>query len=268
MKHHYKSLAVLACLLSLSGCSVHISDTTSTSSSEQQSYDQQDSQQEAIASEASTSSIDNGSTDPIISIDEIGDYEKNSLYIENNGECQFLKTSDAFDSVSAFHDGSSLYSLPSGETRAPSEAFYTFSIGSGDRLLTTVDDNATACPVTFTGYFGKSEITNVDEINGTEVTDLSSMEAVLNPLGIQSYRDGWICEKKTSFIVGKYNSTDWVEDTVEISEPFFKINLVEDSFDLPLEKTKDGYFIIDCSSLTPGKWAIKSGLLMALINVE
>lgn len=128
-------------------------------------------------------------------------------------------------------------------------------------------------PITRTAYYGSypNEIYSCEEIDGKDVNSLegeSIQEKIANymhSIGIETpfledlpSRITPVSETPTEFTIGYYQGTKWVESTIWVKTEGFDINS-NNSIELPIEKTKDGYFYVDISSLNPGKYAIANG---------
>lgn len=82
-------------------------------------------------------------------------------------------------------------------------------------------------------------------------------------------------EQPASFTCGTYIGTDWTEEVVSIDIPCYIVQNkgFTDEFpgkaeiDLPVEKTKSGYFVIDYSELEPGRYECQVGGTKCLIEV-
>lgn len=206
-----------------------------------------------------------------------------SVFIDNDGTCTRLE-SLPFNNT----PGGGIYPLDSEFEDVQGGTFTQVSLSEGERVLTTINDQARYRAVDEVGYFGGSQIvgfTPESEINGVVVGGdgislYSNVEQILNSMNIDLASTGssdarefygifnmLFSTEPTSFNLGSYQGTDWVEETVEINRPCYTL-VQEEEGDLPVEKTKEGYFIIDCSSLSPGRYMLQSGNASFLIEIR
>lgn len=128
-------------------------------------------------------------------------------------------------------------------------------------------------PITRTAYFGTypNEIYSCEEINGIDVNSLEGgsikdkIANYMHSIGVEtpfletlSSSITPVSEVPASFSIGYYQGTKWREETIEVDTEGFDFDS-DNPIELPVEKTKDGYFFVDISSLGPGKYAIANG---------
>lgn len=99
---------------------------------------------------------------------------------------------------------------------------------------------------------------NYDEINGVDISDSSSMnERKRNALDVLSGQyqifGGYVASPSHDSInAGYYLGTTFYEETLYFDVPFCTCSDV--SYTAPVQKTKNGYFIVDISGVPSGKY--------------
>lgn len=97
-----------------------------------------------------------------------------------------------------------------------------------------------------------------EEIEGESFSDLDEVEAVLQRHGARFFRDGdtdrYICaDSEMSLSGGYYSGTTYTESSILMDAKCYSFS---ETYEIPVIRTKDGYFIIDCSSLESGRYCI------------
>lgn len=222
------------------------------------------------------------STDGSYTLDEA--LELGSLRRDSGGHQYFVMRGEDFrpfdlSFVSSFFEGSTMigypYDLFDFKEGSSAENAPTISLEQGDILvsMTGYDYGYFCTPVLKEGYHSVkpngslestfSSLYTYDEINGTEIHDSpDEAEEVLAQVGID-YFHHTLClsDSPTSFTVGYYERSQFKEETIDVSTPYMEVtdsSADEDWIDLPVEKTKNGYFIVDTSALPSGKYILKS----------
>lgn len=109
-----------------------------------------------------------------------------------------------------------------------------------------------------------------DEINGINVSGFSESDAekafTNGNCEYYTYGNGssveglFLAGMKTSLPAGWYEKSEFVEGQIDLSTPCYLFEWTsETEHRAPVEKTKDGYFIIDTSSVNPGMYAFFVG---------
>lgn len=170
------------------------------------------------------------------------------------------------------------YGLKGDIKKIPADAT-VLKLSQGDKLITTdTPDAYYYAKVIGQGYMMSQSNENAlrmgfskdSEINGVVIGDCGGeyyerVAAILADAGTGiRYTDDfqWVSPEPTSFTLGTYSGTDFKETTIEIGIPYCVCEQSGDSsytdrFTLAeLEKTKDGYFIVDTSSLEPGTYLV------------
>lgn len=138
-----------------------------------------------------------------------------------------------------------------------------FHLSQGCSLVTTCGDRWAYAfyPVTEEGYClgrGDDNLKVYDEIDGVDIQESKdkqqAAEDVLAEKGIVYQRYVYTSSSPTSFTVGRYVGTKFQEDTWEIDVPYLFIG--EDPTVCRLSQTKEGYFNVDTSTLTPGTYLV------------
>lgn len=108
----------------------------------------------------------------------------------------------------------------------------------------------------------------IAELNGVDVTDSSDEEinAILEDAGcflLETWPNSWlknekffVSDKPTTLLMGYWEGVSWRETSIDMSG--YKLYEFGSCIKLPVEKTKNGYFIIDTSQLSAGTYAIRT----------
>jgi len=142
-----------------------------------------------------------------------------------------------------------------------------------------VEQTRYCLPVEVTGWSDGVEFTNgypivqceyhqnTKEIEGVPITDKESLSgalAVRNAYLLNLRKDGflsfskeYICaDQKTILCGGYYDDTAWLEYDLYVDTPLYYFS---NEVFLPVEETKDGYFIVDTTQLEYGDYVIETG---------
>lgn len=296
-------IAALPAFLSLSACSSSNSPQPTYSSdeiSDEQTLEVQESDEEPEAQE--TEADDTVESQELIPLDEIGSLDE-GVYIEQDGLCSALEDyaiqfgahqlaavcRDFFGVVNLPRDDDDQYSeytLWSLENSETGGIYTPTTLSSSQRLVTTRSCNeAHAYPILENDLYGESHGTDLrkyTEVNGVELDGtLETLQSALDGTDIlmmcwsetdSGRKASYVSRQPTSVICGDYEGTQFVETEVSVDTPCFVTwadYADEDkSVSLPVEKTKDGYFIIDTSELTPGDYVVFVRNYYHLISVS
>ena len=153
-------------------------------------------------------------------------------------------------------------------TRCSASVAFLILVG-GDPLF----DHAGACELSDYGYCALEEIgslTSIDELNGKEFETTQEGEDILASAGCfyLSGGEGLIAshEKGKSITWGQYQGTHFASGTFYLDTSYyvekeygFDSNapyLYSNGYECPLERTKEGYFIVDLTSLSAGRYLL------------
>ncbi len=149
-------------------------------------------------------------------------------------------------------------------------------LSAGDKLITRDEwqkGKMYAYPIVGTGYVESTtrdtRIHDYSEVNGQEVgeSDEKVVEA-LRALGVHADEGlyTFTSDAPASFTIGGYGGVDFIEKTVNVDKPYSLAYRETRAFSsdpsefgaatLRQERTKEGYFLIDTSELTSGKYMI------------
>lgn len=161
---------------------------------------------------------------------------------------------------------------------------YTIDRESGDRILvvgTPLFDQFGAQTVKEWGFWTSEDnvsVVSLDEIEGQPFETAEEGEEILLSYGLKSSpyasriaSDG---SSPAQFRWGQYQGTNFAEGTMIVDEPYYcalnydyywhedyeKPYNMGNGFDCPLERTKDGFFIVDLSGLESGVFIMKEYL--------
>ena len=230
------------------------------------------------------------------SIDEIDSIDGTSAYVDRNGICSPLfYVSDYGNSIGGLFSRrgedtwvdyavGDVYPLENSDGQL--KQFTKVSPLNGDRIITTINESAGYYPVFDVGYYGGStySVDQESEINGVVVGEIdpstsyaervsqilndSSIEYIITTnSSIKNLQSGFYSPTESSLSFGYYSGAEWKEETINIEKPCYVFGGYHDFIELPVEKTKDGYYIIDYSSLDAGKYMLRSGNASFLIEV-
>ena len=104
------------------------------------------------------------------------------------------------------------------------------------------------------GYFSDSLLRQILDKNGIEIVTFFDLKT--RDMGFESYFipvNIWSSQNSTSLKEATYEGTQWEEDVIYFSTPYWVIDLNKK---LPIEKTKDGYFYVDMSNVEPGRYFV------------
>lgn len=283
MKSRYSMLLVLLiCAALFSGCETQPPAVTNNASG---------SQGENVQNDSNSPDDDSGPVSiPLHSINGTS-----GVYIENNGMCSKLEglpfqggrlVNDLYSTDDGYEREVNLYPLDSPNHSVQGGTFVTLSPNEGDCLITTINDHATYTPVLELGYFGGTSefrISEDSEVNGIKFARDSAsgrlqIDSAFSAAGLDvlwigevpgndyEIEDMLYSKESCSFTCGTYRGTNWIEENVAIDNPCFLMSL-SDRSELAVTKTKDGYFILDTSQLSSGKYVISSGNVWVLIEI-
>lgn len=179
-------------------------------------------------------------------------------------------------------DISGLYLKPDGSdvvTRLDADEFNAINSADAAELIFIGDadlDEAGACEVEDYGYFDPQEIsrlTVLDELDDQSFETEQQANEILESAGFY-YRDcgetGYVASKTKDKIItwGQYQGTQFVEGMFGCTQPYFEERdygggsnapyYYRNGYSCPFVKTKNGYFIVDLSSLKPGQYILKT----------
>ncbi|WP_143412209.1 hypothetical protein [Arabiibacter massiliensis] len=217
-------------------------------------------------------------------LDELGK-TKGMFFVERDGVCTTLLGSysikfNADDWTSA--DGSiiadtftTMYSGESGTEHA-----LLVNRDEGDRLLTTSEPSSEGYgldPIREAGYWPGFELNGyeIEEIDGQPSSPsdhgitVFNMHADGQVLGPNNYylSNVWTTAEKSSFQLGYYEDTLWVEKTLNIDTSYYISDNDGNWINIPFEKTKDGYFILDISDVPAGLYNAHGSESYYLLNI-
>lgn len=101
-----------------------------------------------------------------------------------------------------------------------------------------------------------------EEIEGETFSDFDEVEAVLKRHGARFFldtdrygsSDRYICaDSEMSLSGGYYSGTSYTESSIVMDAKCYSFS---ETYEIPVVRTKNGYFVIDCSSLAPGRYCI------------
>ena len=157
-----------------------------------------------------------------------------------------------------------------------STAMPVLDLSAGDKLITRDEwqkGKMYAYPIVGMGYVENTtrdtRIHDYSEVNGQEVgeSDEKVIEA-LHALGVHASEGlcTFTSDAPISFAIGGYGGADFIEKTVNVDKPYSLAYRETRAFSsdpsefgaatLRQERTKEGYFLIDTSELTSGKYMI------------
>lgn len=284
MKHKISCLSIICIITiaSLCACDFTVAPPSSVTSEKESSEDVS----------GGTTEIDAES----FSIGDIDSIEGTSAYVDRDGICTTLfYVSDYGHSVGGLFSergqemwvdyvSGDVYPLENSDGQL--KQFTQVSPSNGDRIITTINESAGYYPVFDVGYYGGSSysVDQESEINGVTVGEIDPSSSyaervsqILEENGIEYIKttnssienlmSGFYSSTETSLTFGHYSGTKWQEETIEINVPCYVFAGYHNFIDLPVEKTKDGYFVIDYSSLDSGKYMLRSGNASFLIEI-
>ena len=222
---------------------------------------------------------------PTYSLDQVKNYGSiggHRIFILRGEKCLPL-TYDAYEDCS-HPDGSNIKNATAcvlyKDEDSESTAMPVLDLSAGDKLITRDEwqkGKMFAYPIVGTGYVENTtrdtRIHDYSEVNGQEVgeSDEKVVEA-LRALGVHASEGlhTFTSDAPISFTIGGYGGVDFIEKTVNVDKPYslaYKEERVRgyvSSSDpsefgaatLRQERTKEGYFLIDTSELTSGKYMI------------
>lgn len=224
----------------------------------------------------------------IIGIEEVPNQELRSVYIDVEGSGSCVGLEEINRGEYGFSYEANLHPVVIDVVTNSDSIFYELSPENGDRLITTIPADAKYAMVTDQGFIGGTK-TDVfvegTEVNGVALTSgdvEDELEAILGPDDIEvitldsspnmenQFGIANVFFSRSAKIVsyGSYGGTKWVENDFEIDIPVYVADSSEDKrAELPQEKTKEGYFVIDCSSLPEGNYIIWSGNAGYLVRI-
>ncbi|WP_251178058.1 hypothetical protein [Adlercreutzia agrestimuris] len=264
-------IAFISCLMvvSLLACSPGSSNSSSTSSSTSsnsstETNDDPESIDEEIDLDEDDS--DDGEYGPW-TLDEmlaIGSYQySNDLFIKRGNE-YFSLDSDTFSGPNPLTQDEEYKGPMAVLDKSAGEELVTTSIWEHNDIYGS-EDGVRVYKIIGEEYVPSEYPVNwtiCDEINGIEVSTLSgddTDERIANyllTLGIEMDVDSNTVSSKepTSFTIGTYVGTKFEEEVIDLSEHAYLAD-TENFMTLPLEKTKEGYFIVNTEQLTSGMYS-------------
>lgn len=180
---------------------------------------------------------------------------------DNEGTCFFFRTGDFYRVADNY----------AGDTNPSEGLFESYDVTypvpvvnceDGDVFVTTRESYSgtySLYPVSEPLFFVRFQqdcMYNAEEINGIETNSLEDRrEAIQANEDITLVHDALaVSNEVTSFTYGKYQGTKWMEETISVDQPGWKI-MDEEPITVSHEKTKEGYFIIDLSGVPSGMYA-------------
>lgn len=267
--HHY--FLCLLCALSvclLCACTTESQSVQSSSSPEKQEENNAgastESGSEEGVSDTTTTSI------PTYSLDEIQTLVSD-FFIMRGDSFEDAESSE----VDAAGNADTIYYYPVEGTEfryAP-----TIDLTAGDVLVTTANsDSVVFYRSEGQGFFARDawSITPYkwETINGVDIPEnwddlddaaqAAFLSEALSPLGITlDHGDIPVAESPTAITYGEFSGTTYIENTVELNVPFYRRFVGnwgdeggESTFECPVIKAREGYFIVDTSSLESGTY--------------
>lgn len=255
------------------GCSNTPNSSTVTSSS-------------AVADSSEVSVEEETPNYTVVDIKDVPNQKLTSVYIDVKGTGSCIMLENNYNDTVSYEDDLNPV-MTDVETNSDS-IFYELSSENGDRLITTISADAECTKVTDQGFIGgtktdefvkdtevngvtlatkdiKGELENILSPDGIEVLSLNASPNMENHFGIANV---FFSHDIETVVYGSYRGTKWVDGSFEIDIPVY---IAETTLgkrkELPQEKTKDGYFVIDCSTLPKGDYIIWSGGAGNLIRI-
>ena len=193
------------------------------------------------------------------------------VYILRNKQFYPISTYQLFYSAGRIN---SLKDL--GMTYAQDSDIPVFHISQGEQMVTFKSDSSyTFNRANFIGYcfpisvssvnsdieFGlapilKCEYHETKFLDDVEMNSKESLESVLSKKGSYLFRDFITSDSPVSFTGGYYNRTDYIEYQIETNAKLYSF---EENIEIPVQQTKLGYFILDTTGLSSGKYVINVG---------
>ena len=153
------------------------------------------------------------------------------------------------------------------------ETIPIINLNKGDKLISTRSNEFYyIIPVNSQGYCNGTRaitVNSYNEVNGVDLkaSGKTALE-VLEDSNIIQKLGYFTSPKATSFTCGIYRGVDFEEMTIDLNIPFLETEKGTTNFGEPLypysadvEKTKDGYFIINMPSLEPGLYIMISNAI-------
>ena len=251
------------------------------------SHDSVSSSTKQPSSEVASNIVENKPQYKTVSIDDIANEEMSSVYIDVAGSGSCIKLEDNHDHDSSSWATGRYYYVSEDIVTNSDSIFYELCPSNGDRLITTISADPSYQLVTDTGFLGgtKKDVFEEDtEVNGIALTSTlqkdieKELQAILSPdeielvnlsFGSGSLSNAFFSHSPKTISYGFYDGTKWKEDSITINTPVYKVDSSTSGKENELgqEKTKDGYFVIDCSSLPKGDYIIYSGGIGNLIRI-
>ncbi len=103
-----------------------------------------------------------------------------------------------------------------------------------------------------------------EEVEGHTITSMDDLDSAISAKGcfIYAIEDDWLFSTTTDFICsteptslvgGYWSGTSFIEYNIDVNASFYSLGNMEL---VEVEKTKDGYFVVDTSQLAPGRYVI------------
>ena len=120
------------------------------------------------------------------------------------------------------------------------------------------------------------DLSEFEEVNGREIASMDgNIEAINDALAdtpiqlyvysemsvlklalMQNYPLFLSSKCGETFTFGSYSGTEYIEQNVAMITPYYQMKMNESATVVPINKTKEGYMIVDISSLEAGMWMI------------
>lgn len=227
------------------------------------------------------------STYKIIEIEDVPNQELTSAYIDVAGSGSCIKLENNYGQYGISYEAN-VHPVVTDVTTNSDSILYELSPESGDRLITTIPAGAEYVTVVDQGFIGGTKTDTFvkdTEVNGIRLASKDiegELETILNPDDIEVLTLNASPNMEKNFGIanvffshsisivtyGSYIGTKWVDDSFKIDIPVYIADSSQaERIELPQEKTKEGYFVIDYSSLPKGDYVIWSGNVGSLIRI-
>lgn len=216
-----------------------------------------------------------GSSNTVLSIDDV--LNKRSGFFIGDDESGYIELQNSYTVVDATGGLIPRKYVPANTDQGEVP---TFDRSSGTQLIARSDidldhgECAAAVRITNEGYYSDYyfDLNPSDEVEGVAFGETGAGEDddsrvldILHQVGLDVGYDEdyhWVSNAPIDIHVGRWAGADLTEFTVSIDTPYIQCEQdgntpCGDSFTLlPTERTRDGYYTIDISSLEPGEYLI------------
>ena len=178
----------------------------------------------------------------------------------------------------------------SGLTLDPDSQIVTCNLAEGDQLVTfSAYTDYGFAPVTRKGYVCQGTVRiqsgvkleevysvrnstykdlSIDELDGIPVTDEESLRSVVESKGATIIGSGFYqyiySDSPKTFTAGYYSGTKFIESPVSLDTNYYEFG---QKVPVPVEKTKDGYFVVDLTSIDSGLQVCSYDFQKYVINI-